>query len=153
MNSLRKTLVLLVALAGAGLLIAQEGSEPYRLKANDQVRLSVFQEPDLLTEVTLTLGGEASFPLIGSVKLGGMSLKEAEERVTELYNADYLVEPKLSINLMAASAERVTVIGAVVKPGEISIPPNSKLDLVSAVDWAGGSAVHADESRVGTQTG
>ena len=65
--------------------------------------MSVYQEPDMLTDVALTQAGEASFPLIGSVSLAGQTLKEAEQAITQLYNADYLVEPKLSINLVEAS--------------------------------------------------
>lgn len=146
--------ILLLALSGLLALSAHaQQVGPYHLKAGDQVRMSVFQEPELLTEVHLTVSGEASFPLIGSVQLGGQTIKEAETAVTALYNTDYLVEPRISINLLLASAERVTIVGAVVKPGEISIPPNTVLDLVSAVDWAGGSAAHADEKRVELKRG
>ena len=69
---------------------AQRGG-PYRLNAGDQIRMSVFQESNLLTEVQLIQGGEASFPLNGPVNLAGQTLREAESAVTALYNADYLV--------------------------------------------------------------
>ena len=68
---------------------AQRGG-PYRLKAGDQIRMSVFQESNLLTEVQLIQGGKASFPLNGPVNLAGQTLREAESAVTALYNADYL---------------------------------------------------------------
>jgi len=131
-----------------------QDNAPYRLKSGDKIRLNVFQEPDLLTEVAITQGGGASFPLIGTVQLSGQTLQEAETAVTTLYNADYLVEPRLSINLLAASAETVTVIGAVAQPGvAVPIPPNTDLDLASAIDWAGGTAPNADESRIELKRG
>ena len=82
--------LLLLASVVLSPVCAQRGG-PYRLKAGDQIRMSVFQESNLLTEVQLIQGGKASFPLIGPVNLAGQTLREAESAVTALYNADYLV--------------------------------------------------------------
>lgn len=142
-----------ILVASASSLHAQGDDGVYRLKPNDQIRLNVFQEPDLMADVQLTLSGEASFPLIGSVPLGGKSLKEAEEEVTALYNADYLVEPKVSINLVNAAAQRVTVTGAVNKPGEVILPPDATIDLANVIDWAGGLAANAETSRIELKRG
>jgi len=143
-----------VAIAVMGTaIIAGEEEEVYHLKASDIIRLSVFGEPDLAREVKLTVTGEASLPLIGAVQLSGMTLREAEQTVTDLYDADYLVEPKVNINLVDAAMEAVAVMGAVNKPGTVGIPPNTSLDLASAVAAAGGLADHADDTRVELKRG
>jgi polysaccharide export outer membrane protein len=143
----RLTATLAAAALGAG-AVAQEDNAIYRLKANDGIALNVFQEPELQTEVRLTGAGEASFPLIGTVRLAGLTMKEAEDLVTQLYDADYLVSPKLSINLVEVAEEHVTVMGAVNSPGAVAISSGASLDLVSAVSSAGGLAAHADSSRI-----
>ena len=45
----------------------------YRLGAGDVIRISVFQNPDLLLESRLTEAGIVSYPLLGTVRLGGLS--------------------------------------------------------------------------------
>ncbi|NNC87216.1 MAG: hypothetical protein HKN82_02010 [Akkermansiaceae bacterium] len=136
-------------LVAGGPLAAQEaGAATYRLKANDSIALNVFQEAELQTQVRLTVAGEASFPLIGTVRLAGLTLKEAEELLTKLYDADYLVSPKLSINLMNAADQQITVMGAVNNPGVVGIPADATLDLVSAISSAGGLAAHADATKI-----
>ncbi|MBK1833636.1 SLBB domain-containing protein [Roseibacillus ishigakijimensis] len=130
-------------------LLGQDSNgEAYLLKGNDEVRLNVFGEPDMSREVRLTATGEASLPLLGSVKLGGMSLGAAEERVAELYRGDYLVEPRISINLLNAASERVMVMGAVLNPGSVEIPANTTLDLVSALGSAGGFTAQAQPEKI-----
>jgi polysaccharide export outer membrane protein len=142
---LQTLLYLLLLLVGH--LSAQE-APVYRLKANDTVRLTVFQESDLSVSEKLTVAGEVSFPLIGSVRLLGLSIAEAEKVVTAKYEADYLVSPSLSINVMNAADEIISVLGAVNSTGNQGIPVNGTLDLVTALDSAGGLASHADPDRI-----
>lgn len=139
----------LVALAS----LSAEQTSVYQLKPNDTVRLTVFQEPDLTATEQLTVAGEVSFPLIGSVKLLGLSIAEAEAVVTSRYDADYLVSPSLSINVITAADEVISVLGAVNNPGQQNIPVSSTLDLVTALDSAGGLAPHGDSNRIELKRG
>ncbi|MDB4730699.1 polysaccharide biosynthesis/export family protein, partial [Akkermansiaceae bacterium] len=64
-------------LAISSLLLGETNSnlrEDYVLRANDTVKLSVYEEPDLASEVTILKTGQASFPLIDVVEIAGMSL-------------------------------------------------------------------------------
>ncbi|WP_411846137.1 polysaccharide biosynthesis/export family protein [Roseibacillus persicicus] len=130
-----------------------QAADVYLLKGNDKIRLNVFGEPDMSREVQLTVTGEASLPLIGSVKLGGLSLLDAEAKITELYKGDYLISPQVSVNLMNAADEQVMVMGAVLKPGPVTIPANTSLDLVSAINTVGGLAPHAYPERIEVVSG
>ena len=84
------------------------GEEPYKLKANDQIELTVFQEQDLSKKVKLTQNGEATFSLIGTQKLSGLSLAEATELIRKAYATSYLVNPNVTLNLLNSATETVT---------------------------------------------
>lgn len=122
--------------------------ESYRLKPRDIIKLTVYQEADLETQASLTSSGEASFPLVKSVKLGGLTLKEAEEKLTYLYNKDYLVEPTLFLNLVQEAEEHVSVVGAVLNPRDVPIPQQGGLDLKGALATVGGLSPVADTNRI-----
>lgn len=142
-----KNLFYFILLSIALPVFAQE-DKLYHLKANDSVKLTVFREPDLTATEQLTAAGEVSFPLIGSVRLLGLTIAEAEALVTSRYDADYLVSPSLSINVINAADEIISVLGAVENPGQQNIAVNETLDLVTALDSAGGLAAHADPTRI-----
>ena len=147
-----RTYFLLFVFFIGGFVYGQDSST-YRLKSSDTIRLTVFQEPDLTATEQLTVAGEVSFPLIGSVKLLGLSLAEAESLVTARYDADYLVSPSLSINIIDAADEVISVLGAVNNPGQQNIPVNTTLDLLTALESAGGLAPHADAKRIELKRG
>lgn len=131
---------------------AQE-AKAYRLKANDEIKLTVFREPELSATEKLTVTGEVSFHLIGSVQLLGLSIAEAEKLVAEKYDDGYLVTPSLSINVINAADKEIWVLGAVSNPGKQNIPVDATLDLATAIDSAGKLAAHADPKRIELKRG
>lgn len=147
--------MLLHILVFAGLILAARADavdkmdgHSYVLKANDVVRLSVYEEPDLSTQTRILQTGEAVFPLIGAVKIGGLSIQDATLKVRGLYAADYLVDPKATLTVDDYAQQLVSVLGAVVSPGQFPIPQSGKLDVASAVASAGGLSPSADANRI-----
>ena len=61
-----------------------EDAKEYLLRVNDSVKMEVFQEADLTTETLVSKSGTISFPLIGSVKLAGLSIAEARKIIADL---------------------------------------------------------------------
>jgi polysaccharide export outer membrane protein len=112
----------------------------YQLSANDGIGVEVFGEDDLKTAARLDSQGNVSLPLIGSVRLGGMTLAQATTRVTELYARDYLVSPRVKVSLMGYARRRFTVLGQVNHPGSFEMPETSPggIDLMEAIAMAGG---------------
>lgn len=123
---------------------AQEGI----LKPNDEVKLSVFQEDDLTTKTKILKSGEASFPLIGSVKIGGLSVPDATALIKERYAKDFLRDPQVTLTVDSYAVQHVSVVGAVKSPGQIAIPENGSFDLLSAIGSAGGPLENADKGRI-----
>ena len=122
----------------------------YVLSANDQVAVEVFGEDDLRTSGRLNAEGNLSLPLLGSVRLAGLTLTQATARVTELYSRDYLVNPKVNVMLVGYAKRRFTVLGQVNRPGSFEMPDGSPggIDLLEAVAMAGGYTRIAAPERI-----
>lgn len=122
----------------------------YVLSANDQVAVEVFGEDDLRTNGRLNAEGNLSLPLLGSVRLSGLTLTQATARVTELYARDYLVNPKVNVMLVGYAKRRFTVLGQVNRPGSFEMPEGSPMgiDLLEAIAMAGGYTRIAAPERI-----
>lgn len=140
--------VLLVTLLLSAWVRGEAEDGTYILRPNDTISLAVYEEPELSVQVRILKTGQASFPLIGSVEVGGMGVAAAAEKIRELYAKDYLVAPKLTLTVDEYATEFISVIGAVKSPGQFPIPVSGNLDLGSAVASAGGLAPDADANGI-----
>jgi len=140
-------LVLLLALS-LPCIGRAEVDPTYILRPNDSIRLAVYDEPDLSSQVRILKTGQASFPLIGSVEVSGMSVADAAGKIRDLYAKDYLVDPKLTLTVDNYATEFISVIGAVKNPGQISMPVSGQLDLATAMATVGGLAENADANGI-----
>jgi polysaccharide export outer membrane protein len=127
---------------------AGEEDANYVLRPNDSIRLAVYEEPDLSVQVRILKTGEASFPLVGSVEVSGLSVSAAATKIRDLYARDYLVDPKVTLTVDEYATELISVIGAVKNPGQIAIPVSGQLDLASAMATAGGLADDANPAGI-----
>ncbi|MDQ6626252.1 MAG: polysaccharide biosynthesis/export family protein [Verrucomicrobiota bacterium] len=135
------------AVANSNVVSAPSG---YTLSANDQVAIEVYGEDDLRTNARLSADGSISLPLLGAVKLGGLTLPQASSRLTELYGRDYLVNPKVNVSLASYAKRRFTMLGQVNRPGSFEMPEGSAsgIDLLEAVAMAGGYTRIAAPERI-----
>ncbi len=123
-------------------------SEEYVLQPLDQIKIEVFQEPDLTRELRLSQDGAVTLPLIGTVNLKGKSVLQAETLIRVLYDRDYLVNPQINLSVLEYAKRSVDVLGAVGQAGTIDIPPEQPLNLLGAVARAGGFTRLADRRKV-----
>ncbi len=120
----------------------------YTLRPNDTISLEVYGESDLSAEVRILKTGQASFPLIGSVNVGGRTVAVAAGLIRDLYAKDYLVDPKVTLAVNEYATEYVSVIGAVITPGQIPLPISGNLDMAGALATAGGPSETADTGAI-----
>ena len=122
----------------------------YILTPNDQVAVEVFGEDDLRTNGRLNGEGNLSVPLLGSIRLAGLTLTQAASKLTELYSRDYLVSPKVNVMLIGYAKRRFSVLGQVNRPGSFDMPDGSPggIDLLEAIAMAGGYTRIAAPERV-----
>ncbi len=120
------------ALAQASVPAAQ------RLGPGDIIKIIVFQNPDLGLETRVPESGRISYPLLGSVDVGGLSVAAAEERIaSQLRQGGYVLKPQVNIVVTQLRSAQVSVLGQVGRPGRYPIETvNSKVSEMVAV--AGG---------------
>jgi polysaccharide export outer membrane protein len=119
-----------------GVTGAYEGVSEYRLGPQDLVEVNVFQVSDLNRTVRVNSSGQLSLPLIGVIKAGGLTVRELEEAIANKLKADYLQDPQVSVFVKEYTSQRVTLEGAVKKPG--IYPLSGRTTLLQAIATGGG---------------
>jgi polysaccharide export outer membrane protein len=121
--------------------------ESYRLTAKDVVKITVFQEEDLVAESRIGADGTINCPLVGSARIGGKTVPEATQLLQEMYKK-YLKKPQVTLSIVEYAKRRFTILGQISKPGTYDMPDDSTLNLIEAVGLAGGYTRIADPSKV-----
>ena len=127
----------------------------YRLGPGDVVRVSVYQNPDLTLETRISESGVASYPLLGTVRLGGNTVSQAEKLIADgLRNGNFVKQPQVSVMLLQVRGSQASVLGQVNRPGRypIEVADMRLSDLLAA---AGGIAPSGADTLtlVGTRDG
>ncbi len=115
---------------------AYQGASDYRIGAQDLLAISVFGVQELNKEVRVNSNGQISLPLIGGVMAGGRTIPELEADLAKKYSEGYLQKPQVSVFVKEFTSQRVTLEGAVNKPG--IYPITGKTSLLQAIALAGG---------------
>jgi polysaccharide biosynthesis/export protein len=149
---------LAVAMAGlaAGSAMAQpvaaNAAAEYRLGAGDVVRVSVFQNPDLTLETRVTEAGIVSYPLLGNIRLGGLSVTAAEKLIADgLRNGNFVKQPQVTIVVLQVRGNQASVLGQVNRPGRYPIEV-ADMRLTDLLAMAGGTATSGADLVVVTGT-
>ncbi len=112
----------------------------YRLGAGDVVRITVFQNPELTLETRISETGVVSYPLLGSVRLGGQSVAVAEKAIADgLRNGNFVKSPQVTLVLMQVRGNQANVLGQVNRPGRYPIEV-ADMRLTDLLAMAGGAA-------------
>jgi len=106
----------------------------YRLGPNDALGIEVFDESDLSTETTVSGHGTIKFPLLGELRVAGMTVKEVEEDLTERLKAGYLKNPKVTVSIR--KYRNFYVSGEARRPGAFSY--REGITVLKAITLAGG---------------
>ena len=127
--------------------VAQKGLE-YRIGAGDGLRISVFQNPNLTLETRVAEDGGITYPLIGKVSLGGLTVAAAEQVIARaLERGNFIQEPQVSILPVAIRSSQVSVLGFVNRPGRFPLETfNTRLSEMIAI--AGGISAGAADVAI-----
>jgi polysaccharide export outer membrane protein len=118
---IKKLLALLLLLCGTASLPAH-AAEEYLLNPGDIIKVTVFKNPDLSTEVRVSEAGAIGFPLIGSVPVAGLTLSGVERKITQLLkDGGFVLNPQVNVLLTLSVGNQVAVLGEVNKPGRYPI--------------------------------
>lgn len=124
----------------------------YRLGAGDVVRINVYQNPDLTLESRVSESGVISYPLLGTIRIGGLGVSAAERLIADgLRKGNFVKQPQVSLVLLQVRGNQVSVLGQVNRPGRypLELADTRLTDLLAA---AGGVATTGGEVLVITGT-
>ncbi len=125
---------------------AHAGLGDYRIGAEDLLEIQVFGVDQLARTVRVNSFGMVSLPLIGPTPVGGMTAQEAERLIARSLAEKYLQDPQVSVFIKEYTNQRVTIEGAVQKPG--IYPLRGETSLLRAIAMAGGQGSLSDMGNV-----
>jgi protein involved in polysaccharide export with SLBB domain len=135
--------VMILASAWSPHSLAQNAAA-YQLGVGDKIHVIVYNEPDLTGDYDVNDQGIVSLPLIGQVHVAGMSLSQAQDVITQKYGANYLVNPRVNVQIL--NYRPFYVIGEVKNPG--SYPYVNGMTVLNAVALAGGYTPRGNENNI-----
>ena len=100
---------------------ATPGSNAYRIGPLDVLEMTVFKVPELSRVAQVAETGTANFPLVGEVAVVGRTAQEVERDLARQLGAKYLQKPEITLAVKEYNSQRVTIEGAVKKPGVFPI--------------------------------
>jgi polysaccharide biosynthesis/export protein len=104
----------------------------YQVGPEDQLAIVIFGQDNLNRELRVNGQGEIAMPLVGVLKVAGLTPQQIQKHLEELYNARYLVNPQITVSVKEYRHQRVAVTGAVAKPGSYEIiGPRTLLEVLS----------------------
>lgn len=122
-------------------------SPDYLISAGDVLSITVFQEPELsFDQVRVDASGNIVFPLIGEVRAAGNTALQVSQIIAAQLNANFLVDPQVSLFVTEASGQIVTVEGAVEIPGVY--PLNGSSNLLQTMALARGPTSTAQLNEI-----
>ena len=127
-------------------VLARSRARDYRIGAEDLIEIQVFGVEQLTRTVRVNSRGQISLPLVGTLQLGGLTAQGAENLVRAKLAENYLQDPQVSLFIKEYTSQRVTVEGAVNKPGVY--PLRGPTTLLQTLAVAGGQANLSDMTEV-----
>ena len=117
---------------------AHVSSDPsdYLLGAGDLLQISVFEAKELDSKVRVSSRGYITLPLLGPVQVKGLSAREAEQKIEDLYRERFIKDPHVGIFIEEHFSRRVTLMGQFKKPGTYDYL--SKQRLLDVMAMGGG---------------
>src|ERR1700691_6185850 len=116
----------------------------YKLGVGDKVHITVFNEPDLTGDYDVNDQGIVSLPLIGQVHIAGMTLSEAQDFITQTYSANYLINPRVNVQIL--NYRPFYVIGEVKTPGSYQFV--NGMTVLNAIALAGGYTPRGNPNNI-----
>lgn len=118
----------------------------YRVGPNDLLDIEVLNLENGKRTVRVNAAGYITLPLIGSITVAGLTQQQVEQHIATLYGEKYLQDPQVSVFIREFTTERITVDGAVAKPG--IYPLVGQMTLLRVIALAGGFGQIANSSQV-----
>lgn len=132
------------------LLMLSTSRADYLLGPNDLIRITVYGNEDLATETRISDSGKISFPLLGEIEVGGLSVGEAENLIERLLSDQgYVRDPQVNIAVQEYRSHEVAVLGFVNNPGRYAL--DTATTVTQLIALAGGVNPQGDDRTIVTR--
>lgn len=148
MKHILRTLVVLAAIGSAARLDAQPRVQTeYSVGPQDVLTIQVFGEPDLSGKYTVEQDGSFTYPQIGRIKAGGLTLRALEQELRkQLADGQILRNPQVAVSIENYRSQRILILGEVRSPGEYQLAGG--MTLLAALARAGSTSTTAGREAV-----
>lgn len=123
-------------LAGFSAIVPLLYGQDYIVGERDVLRITVYDNPDLTTVARVSGEGTILFPLIGEVKVSGLTIPQIAKKIADLLSDGYIINPQVIVFIEEFRSKKVTIIGEVSKPGLYELP--GQTTLLELLSKAGG---------------
>ncbi|MCD8483777.1 MAG: polysaccharide biosynthesis/export family protein [Verrucomicrobia bacterium] len=113
-------------------------SGSYVISSNDVLRFRIIGEPETLIEAPVSADGGFFFPFLGEVRVQGLTVEGARQRLLALYRPDFYVDPQIDLVVISHSRRTFSVTGKVNRQDTYAFPPDRPVFLLEAIASAGG---------------
>ena len=108
----------------------------YKVGPEDLIEISVLEDEKLNKTVRVSSQGNISFPLLGILRVKGLTSNELEREIRDLLAEKYFQHPNVSVFIKEYRNQRISVIGAVERPGAYDV--NGQKTILDLLSLAGG---------------
>jgi polysaccharide biosynthesis/export protein len=122
------------------------GGDDYKIAALDVIEITVLNVPELTRTAQVSTSGTISLPLVKTIKTAGRTTTQVEQEIARKLEATYLQSPQVSVFVKEFNSQKITVDGAVIKPG--IYPKNGNVSLLQAIALAEGLSTVADPKGI-----
>jgi polysaccharide export outer membrane protein len=122
-------------------------STPLVIGPGDELEITVYGAPDLSGHMRVSANGNISIPLVGYIRIAGLSNSEAEAAIeAQLREKSVVNDPQVSVYVKEYGSGGISVAGEVAKPGSYSaLGPHRLFDVLQA---AGGPTDRASNKVI-----
>lgn len=136
--------VLLVALLAAAcasppkrsIAVGEVGPPEDRIGIDDTFDVRVYGETELSGTFRVATDGTIDYPLAGRLQVSGLRTGQIQQLLVAKLKGPYLKEPQVVVTVKDRNSQKISVLGQVSKPGQVSYYPN--MTIVDAIANAGG---------------
>jgi len=119
--------------------------QDYFIQERDMLKIQVYEHPDLSVSVRVSGEGLITFPLLGQIKVVGLTEKQVERVLTKRLSDGYIINPQVTV-LVEEYKDYIYITGEVRSPG--AYPYNEGMTVIKAIILAGGMTKSANAKKI-----
>jgi polysaccharide export outer membrane protein len=116
--------------------VAEASAPADRVGIDDTFDVRVYGEAELSGTFRVATDGTVDYPLAGRISIVGLRTGEIQQLLVARLKDRYLKDPQVVVTIKDRNSQKISVLGQVAKPGQVSYYPN--MTIVDAIANAGG---------------